>query len=91
MVIISNEDFMKERSPRSEFQVKPEEVSVVKKTLDGQNFKSRMKKSQSLVRPWMLRSSNEDEEGEKSPKQPIAGLQLTGTQRTVQESTVSIN
>ena len=63
----------------SEFQVKNEEVLVIKTTLDGQNFKSRLKKPQSLVRPWMLRSSNEDEEGEKSPKQPIAGLQLTGT------------
>ena len=30
----------------SEFQVKTEEVPVVKKTLDGQNFKSRLKKSQ---------------------------------------------
>jgi len=31
---------------RSESQMKTEEVSVVKKTLDGQNFKSRLKKSQ---------------------------------------------
>ena len=45
---------------RSESQMKTEEVSVVKKTLDGQNFKSSLKKSQLSRRPWMVRISSQD-------------------------------
>ena len=45
---------------RPESQMKTEEVSVVKTALDGQNFKSRLKKSQLSRRPWMVRISNED-------------------------------
>ena len=52
----------------SEFRVKTEEVPVVKKALDGLNFKSRLKKPQLLVRPWMLSSSNEDERRRKLSK-----------------------
>ena len=102
MVWISSQDWRslscQEDLGWSEFQVKSEEVSVVKKTLDGQNFKSRLKKSQLSRRPWMVRISSQDwrslsclydlgcsvvqmrmKEGENSPKQPIAGIQLTST------------